>query len=626
MALPTESHVDSFIERPGRGLDPHPRPPGAGGGSVPHPRGIPKRSARVRVDRVLAGWFHSRMKVPRLLIHALFAAVLLRCVALGAHSFWLDEGATWCWVMLPTWSDTLFAEANHPPVWWLVTRAWVAVFGNDTADLRWPAAICGVATVVLAWRLARRLLSPETTPRRGGFEPARPGTPSSEVTALLFAGFVAVSPYLTEYAQEARMYALLVLEALGLSLLYLGWLDDGRRRWLVGYALLGALTLHTHYFGLWPVLAHPAHALFLAWRGRHRTPRLRSRPIVVATIAAGLLFVPWFLWFATHYERISTGESHDPFLRLGYVLWRIGVGPGLVVIDRPRQEAGPDAVFADEAVWVVLTMLLWVPSLVAGVRALGRRPGTASIVGANVLVPIGCTFAAHLAGFQLIHERYLVFLGPWVLLVALLGAREAAARWRPTLGLSLIVLLIGGNVAFHGAPLLLTPRGSAGTLDGAAIPAVLGTAPDAPLAFLHHGHPFGKEPWRQAVRYAAERTDPAQGDLVIAYPWYARLGWAPYDRGRLPLIEMARGDDPALWLEALEAHADRLAAARRVVLVLAHEETKDPDEAFRFVRAELERRWDIGLGDRYNVAGPVLFDRSWGVRLAFFDRRGDDPR
>ena len=578
------------------------------------------------MDPATGGWFHSPMPLPRLLVHALVAATLLRCVALGAHSFWLDEGATWSWVHLPTWKDTLFAEANHPPVWWLISRAWAWLFGDGTADLRWPAAIVGVFTVWLAWCLARRLLVTGWQPRRGGFAPDPEDVPAPRTTALLFAGLVAVSPYLTEYAQEARMYSLLVAESLGLTLLYLRWLDDGRRRWLVAYALLAALALHTQYFALWPVLAHPAHALWLAWRARATKTPFRARPIVLATIVAGLLFVPWFLYLATHYKSISTGEPHDPFTRLGYVLWRIGVGPGLVVIDRARQQAGPAAVFQDEAPWIALTMLLWVPCLVFGIRALLRRAGAASLVLANLLVPIGCALAAHAAGFHLVHERYLVFLGPWVLLVALLGVREAGARWRPALAGALILLLVAGNVAYHGAPLALAAQGSSGTIDGDVVPAVFGTSPDDALTVLHHGHPYGKEPWREAVRYAARYTDPAEGDLVLLYPWYTRLAWEPYARGRLPLVEMAGGSDPATWRAALDKHAGAIATSRRIVLVLAHEETQDPDEAFRFVRSELARRWSIGPGVRFRVAGPVWFDRSWGVRLAFFDRRGDATR
>jgi 4-amino-4-deoxy-L-arabinose transferase-like glycosyltransferase len=566
------------------------------------------------------------MQVPRLLVHALVAAALLRCVALGAHSLWLDEGATWSWATADTWSQTVLAEANHPPAWWVITRLWIGAFGDDPASLRWPAALVGVLTVLLAWRLAQRLLQPDRQPRRGGFGPPPGDVPPSSRTALLFAGFIAVSPYLTEYAQEARMYALLVAEALGLTLLYLGWLDDGRRRWLVGYALLGALALHTHYFALWPLLAHPVHALLLARRRRGTGTPLQALPLLAATAVAGLLFVPWFLHLVANYRSISTGEAYDPFSRLGYVIWRMGVGPGLIVVDRTRQQAGLGAVLADEAPFAVLTTLLWVPALVFGAAALWRRPGTRSIVLANLLVPIVCVLAAHLAGFQLIHERYLVFLGPWVLLVALLGAREAGPRWRPGLLLSLGLLLVAGNVAYHGASLALAPMGHAGFLGREAIPATFGADPADPLTVLHHGHPYGKEPWRQAQRFAAARTDPARGDVVILYPRYLELVWDAYDRGRLPKVLLPAGDDPATWQVALEDAADLLAGARRIVLVLAHEETRDPDAAFAFVRNHLARQSVAAGSGRMQVAGPTLFDRSWGVRLAFFDRRGDDDR
>ena len=54
-------------------------------------------------------------------------------------------------------------------------------------------------------------------------------------------------------------------------------------------------------------------------------------------------------------------------------------------------------------------------------------------------------------------------------------------------------------------------------------------------------------------------------------------------------------------------------------LVLAHEETEDPDHYFDVLRGVLSARW--AGASRFQAIPPILFNRSWGVRVAVFSRR-----
>ena len=76
----------------------------------------------------------------RLLGNVLVGATLLRLYGLSDYSLWLDEGATWTWATKPTLAEAATADPNHPPVWWLVTRAGLAFFPDDEWGLRLPAA------------------------------------------------------------------------------------------------------------------------------------------------------------------------------------------------------------------------------------------------------------------------------------------------------------------------------------------------------------------------------------------------------------------------------------------------------------------------------------------------------
>lgn len=578
------------------------------------------------MDTDAARWFHPAVQAPaippRALINVLVGAALLRGVGLGVHSLWLDEGATWSWATRPTWGGTVFAEANHPPAWWIVTRLWITAFGDSEAALRAPAAVLGVLTVYLSWALARRLLDGAAHPARGGFHPAEDDGRGGRM-ALWFAGAVALSTYFTEYAQEARMYSALIAQTLGLSLLYLRWLDRPGKGVLVAYALLGALSLYTHYFALWVLLSHGAHALWISRVGRRAGQPLSVRPMLAAIAVAGLLFVPWFLYLVLNPQRIATGEPYSPFARLAYVLWRIGAGPGVVVVDRPRLEEGPTAVFAEEWPIVLATSLLWFPALVSGVLALRTRPGAGRFLLASLLVPLAGLLLVFPA-FQLIHERYLVFLAPWLWLLATLGAMACGRFWRPVLMGSLALLLLVGLVAYHGVGPRLVPIGQLRQLGDRLIPQRFGPDPQDWAWSLHHGHPYGKEPWRQAqafVRELSRATPTADSppDLVMLHPWYLRYIWPYYDRGRLEVIELP---EEALTAAEFEArYGETLARRERVFVVLAHEETEDKDHYFRLAQAVAWKAWYEAGAVRVEAVGPALFDRSWGVRVGVISRR-----
>jgi len=204
----------------------------------------------------------------------------MRLIGLGHGSLWHDEAFTGLVAPLP-WPrfwEALIGDV-HPPLWYLVERAVVAVLGNTAPALRLPAALCSCAAIVLFWRLLFN--------RDYDY-----GLPAAARLAAL--ALFAISPFQIYFAQEARMYAGLTLAAV---LMLVGVLDY--RPWT--FALGAVLAVWLHNLGAVYVLVgvisllvqqvrQPADVLLVAldwgWAG-------------IATLILALPALAWSVWQAT---------------------------------------------------------------------------------------------------------------------------------------------------------------------------------------------------------------------------------------------------------------------------------------------------------------------------------------
>jgi len=163
----------------------------------------------------------------------------LRFSTLGGRSLWADEFATWHVSRMPLGESLRWQpELTKPPLYQLCLRLITHEAHPSEWLLRLPAALAGVLTIPAAYLLACMM-----TCRR---------------TALSLAALLAVNLTQIDYSQEARPYSMLVLGAI-LSMwafLKLCQQPDWQRGAL--YAVISALTFHTHYLGVFVIVAHAA--------------------------------------------------------------------------------------------------------------------------------------------------------------------------------------------------------------------------------------------------------------------------------------------------------------------------------------------------------------------------------
>jgi mannosyltransferase len=198
----------------------------------------------------------------------------LRIIKLGSESLWLDE-ATSIYMAQESLPEIVqeVSKDVHPPLFYFVLHYWMKVFGDSEFALRFLAVIFGVAAIPLVFILASRLFD--------------------QVTGLISALLLAASHFNIEYSQEARMYSMLVLLALGSFWFFLKLLrKEAGIGSLVGYILCTSLLTYTQVYSVFIIAAENLFLLLLFFSSREIVRRTFWRWLA-SQAAVFLLFLPW---------------------------------------------------------------------------------------------------------------------------------------------------------------------------------------------------------------------------------------------------------------------------------------------------------------------------------------------
>ena len=211
-------------------------------------------------------------------------------------SLWLDEALTVNIANAPLGqiAENLKHD-GHPPLYYFILHGWIELFGSGDVASRSLSGFFGVLTLPLIWMIARR---------KGG-----------PTLGWIAVAVVAVSPFAVRYSNEARMYSLVML------LVVIGWLliddviDRGKATIsrFIAIAVVAALLLYTHYWSLWLLAALGLTGVWKVWKTPDRVVRRSWIGLVLALIAAGLVFLPWMPTML--YQAAHTGTPWAPATR-----------------------------------------------------------------------------------------------------------------------------------------------------------------------------------------------------------------------------------------------------------------------------------------------------------------------
>jgi mannosyltransferase len=157
---------------------------------------------------------------------------------------------------------------GSPPLYYVLLHGWMARFGSGEAATRSLSLLFALAAIPVAWWAGRALFGV-----RG---------------AWLAAAGAAACPFLTRYAQETRMYSLVVLLSIVACAVFALAFLHGRRAYLVTLAVSLTLLLYTHDWALFLVAG-----MAIVWLGLWCRGDVRGRDGVLVAGAVTVLYAPW---------------------------------------------------------------------------------------------------------------------------------------------------------------------------------------------------------------------------------------------------------------------------------------------------------------------------------------------
>jgi mannosyltransferase len=242
-------------------------------------------------------YLRRRYQVPLVLASCTIVGLVLRIAMARRGGIWCDEAQLLWIVRIPTFDgmiDFLWHHESHPPLFYLLMRVWLDLFGDsETSALALPVVL-GVALIPAAYLVGDRVFS-----QRAG---------------LIAATFVTVSPRLAGYSGMVRPYSLLPLLCLFSAYwLWVALRGGGARPWVL-YVLATLAMLLTHNWA-WMVLA-AQWTLIACWCAMHigRTNWALVRFCVIAQIALLAAYSPWIPFLVYQFRHAGYNAFPvDPF-------------------------------------------------------------------------------------------------------------------------------------------------------------------------------------------------------------------------------------------------------------------------------------------------------------------------
>ena len=136
-----------------------------------------------------------------MLVLCLVVGGFLRFYGMGARSLWWDETLSWRLIQFPIGemcARTGEAKTVHPPLYFLVLKAWSALWGDSEIALRSLAGVLGLVTIYIVFKFICEVWQLEPPSRGDVSLPSR--------GAWVAAAWSALNPFQVHLSQQAQLH------------------------------------------------------------------------------------------------------------------------------------------------------------------------------------------------------------------------------------------------------------------------------------------------------------------------------------------------------------------------------------------------------------------------------------
>lgn len=217
---------------------------------------------------------YQRIAAVLFILLCMVGVLLISRYFLIGNSLRLDEAQS-LWQTSHTLPGTLkvIAEDVHVPLYHVILHFWQVYLGQGVETARSLSMLFFLLTIPVVYLLARRVLPVKWS--------------------LFVVGLFSFSPFMNWYANEIRMYTLLVLMATLSQYFFLKLIESrGKSGWL-GYTLTALVGVYSHYFFIFNLAAQGIY--FLLARKQFIRGTLKKFLLVATLLAAWLS--PWIYYF-----------------------------------------------------------------------------------------------------------------------------------------------------------------------------------------------------------------------------------------------------------------------------------------------------------------------------------------
>jgi hypothetical protein len=260
-----------------------------------------------------------RLAGPAAFVLLIAVSLFIRTRELGI-GFWIDEGLSVGISDRPLGAiPHALREDGSPPLYYVLLHFWLGLGGRSESGVRALSLAFALLAIPAAWWAGRAIFR-------------------TQKAAWIAAILMAFNPFLSQYAQEARMYSLVALLMIPATACFLRAYaldaESSRRPWIAGFAVCVAAALYTHNWPIFFTVAAAGAWIVLWWLARHERRKELVRDGLLGFGGALVLYLPWVP--TTLYQAAHTGApwSDTPsFSALGSVTTALlGRVPQLVLL------------------------------------------------------------------------------------------------------------------------------------------------------------------------------------------------------------------------------------------------------------------------------------------------------